>query len=58
MSCLHRQRRGVCDLKPENVRVKVADDGTFQKCVLLDLGGSVAYTGQLNKPDTPAALTY
>lgn len=43
---LHAKRRGVCDLKPDNLMIEVAADGSFQRCTVLDLGGSVAYNGQ------------
>ena len=43
---MHQKGRGVCDIKPGNVRVCVAPDGTILGGTLLDLGGSVAHDGQ------------
>ena len=43
---MHEQGRGVCDLKPDNFRVQVADNGTFVRCTVLDLGGSVIFKGK------------
>lgn len=43
--------RGVCDLKPDNLRVHVADDGTFLRCTVLDLGGSVIYQGKTSQEE-------
>ena len=42
----HAQKRGVCDLKPDNLMVQVLADGSFQHCTVLDVGGSAIYNGQ------------
>jgi serine/threonine protein kinase len=44
---LHRQRRAHCDVKPDNIRVQLAANGTLANCTLVDLGGSVDYSGEL-----------
>lgn len=33
------------DLKADNLMVKVAADGSFQDCTVLDVGGSAAFSG-------------
>lgn len=44
---MHAAGRGMCDLKPENIMVRVAEDGiTFLRVTLIDLGGSAVYTGE------------
>lgn len=42
---MHDQQRGICDIKPQNTQVRVAEDGTFLDSTLLDLGGSTIYDG-------------
>ena len=42
----HAQGRGECDLKPDNLMIQVADDGSFLDCHVLDLSGSAAHKGQ------------
>lgn len=45
---LHEQGYGIGDIKPDNIRVMVAPDGvTSESCTLLDMGGCVAYSGQI-----------
>ena len=47
LKAMHAQGRGVCDVKEENLRVRLAPDGcSFVDCTVLDLGGSVSYTGK------------
>ena len=43
---LHRQGRAHCDVKPDNIRVRLAANGTLADCTLVDLGGSVDYSGE------------
>ena len=43
---LHRQGRAHCDVKPDNIRVLLGEDGTVLHCTLVDLGSSVVYSGE------------
>ena len=43
---LHRQGRAHCDVKPDNIRVLLSEDGTVLHCMLVDLGSSVVYSGE------------
>ena len=45
---LHCKGRAHCDVKPDNIRVRLAANGTLS-CTLVDLGGSVDYSGELMK---------
>lgn len=42
---LHRKGRAHCDVKPDNIRVRLAGSSTLAGCTLVDLGGSVDYSG-------------
>ncbi len=46
---LHGKGRAHCDVKPDNIRVRLAADGTLADCTLVDLGGSVDYSGEQMK---------
>ena len=46
---LHGKGRAHCDVKPDNIRVRLAADGTLADCTLVDLGGSVDYSGEYVK---------
>ncbi|KAL0047802.1 hypothetical protein WJX82_000323 [Trebouxia sp. C0006] len=41
---LHCKGCAHCDVKPDNIRVRLAANGTLS-CTLVDLGGSVDYSG-------------
>ena len=44
---MHATGRGMYDLKPENIVVKLAAGGVaFERATLIDLGGSGAYKGE------------
>ena len=44
---MHAAGRGMCDVKPENIIVRLAEDGlTFLRVTLIDLGGSAVYSGE------------
>ncbi len=44
---MHAAGRGMCDVKPENIMVRLAEDGlTFLRVTLIDLGGSAFYSGE------------
>ncbi len=45
---LHCKGCAHCDVKPDNIRVRLAANGTLS-CTLVDLGGSVDYSGELMK---------
>lgn len=45
---LHCKGRAHCDVKPDNIRGRLAANGTLS-CTLVDLGGSVDYSGELMK---------
>lgn len=52
---LHERGRGHCDIKGDNLRVKVSEDGT-QACVkLVDLGCSIKFGG---KPSSWHVMAY
>ena len=42
----HANFSGIMDLKSDNLVIKVAADGTFVDCTVLDLGGSTTYCGE------------
>ena len=46
---LHCKGRAHCDVKPDNIRVRLAGSSTLAGCTLVDLGGSVDYSGELVK---------
>ncbi len=48
---MHAAGRGMCDVKPENIIVRLAEDGlTFLRATLIDLGGSAVYSGESTYP--------
>ncbi|KAL3155489.1 hypothetical protein ABBQ38_011043 [Trebouxia sp. C0009 RCD-2024] len=50
---MHQQGRGICDIKPGNVRVSMAPNDTILGGTLLDLGGAVAHDGPFcNRPSS------
>ena len=46
LQSLHCQGRAHCDVKPDNIRVLLGEDGTVLHCTLVDLGSSVVYSGE------------
>ena len=40
--------RAHCDIKIDNIRIKVGDDGTICGLKVIDLGGSIKYKGKLS----------
>ena len=43
---LHRQNRGHCDVKYQQIRAVLGTDHTLACCTLADLGSSTGYSGE------------
>ena len=43
---LHAQGRGHCDIKMQNIRVELGDDGSILSCIVVDLGASAVFQGK------------
>lgn len=55
---LAKRGRAHCDIKVDNIRIKVGDDGTICGLKVIDLGGSIKYKGRRRYlPDT-ASCTF
>lgn len=45
---LAKRGRAHCDIKVDNIRIKVGDDGTICGLKVIDLGGSIKYKGKVS----------